>query len=174
MQEVAVPEVLYEEVIEVDERVVLRQNGCQLPRKDAQRIVTGGSHYRKMMQVKQFIQKINYFLGRSRVQTINRLSRNSRNECIFFLFMPVNIDVDQPLAKCQGSTVAVLQLHDQTCILTRNDLFGWCIMFICSLQVTVGNLKQFLVLDPKDDENMKTVAQVRRRIPMRNTRALVT
>uniref|UniRef100_A0A6Q2XRM8 5-oxoprolinase, ATP-hydrolysing n=1 Tax=Esox lucius TaxID=8010 RepID=A0A6Q2XRM8_ESOLU len=32
--EVAVPEVLYEEVIEVDERVVLRQDGCQLPRKE--------------------------------------------------------------------------------------------------------------------------------------------
>lgn len=75
MQEVAVPEVLYEEVIEVDERVVLRQDGCQLPRKDAQRIVTGGSHYWKVMQVKQFTQKqMNYFLGRSRVQAINRLS----------------------------------------------------------------------------------------------------
>uniref|UniRef100_A0A673B8F0 5-oxoprolinase, ATP-hydrolysing n=1 Tax=Sphaeramia orbicularis TaxID=375764 RepID=A0A673B8F0_9TELE len=32
--EVAMPEVLYEEVIEVDERVVLRQDGCQLPKKD--------------------------------------------------------------------------------------------------------------------------------------------
>uniref|UniRef100_A0A3Q3MNH3 5-oxoprolinase, ATP-hydrolysing n=1 Tax=Labrus bergylta TaxID=56723 RepID=A0A3Q3MNH3_9LABR len=31
--EVAVPEVLYEEVIEVDERVVLMQGGCQLPKK---------------------------------------------------------------------------------------------------------------------------------------------
>lgn len=41
--EVAVPEVLYEEVIEVDERVVLRQDGCQLPRKDAKRIVTGST-----------------------------------------------------------------------------------------------------------------------------------
>lgn len=40
-QEVAVPEVLYEEVIEVDERVVLRQDGCQLPGKDRKRIVTG-------------------------------------------------------------------------------------------------------------------------------------
>lgn len=40
-QEVAVPEVLYEEVIEVEERVVLRQDGCQLPRKDHKRIVTG-------------------------------------------------------------------------------------------------------------------------------------
>lgn len=35
------PDVLYEEVIEVDERVVLRQDGCQLPRKDSKRIVTG-------------------------------------------------------------------------------------------------------------------------------------
>lgn len=35
------PEVLYEEVIEVDERVVLTQDGCQLPRKDPKRIVTG-------------------------------------------------------------------------------------------------------------------------------------
>lgn len=41
VQEVAVPEVLYEEVIEVDERVVLKQVSCQLPRKDAKRIVTG-------------------------------------------------------------------------------------------------------------------------------------
>lgn len=40
-QEVAVPEVLYEEVIEVDERVVLRQDGCQLPTKNPKRIVTG-------------------------------------------------------------------------------------------------------------------------------------
>uniref|UniRef100_A0A3Q2XXN9 5-oxoprolinase, ATP-hydrolysing n=1 Tax=Hippocampus comes TaxID=109280 RepID=A0A3Q2XXN9_HIPCM len=32
--EVSVPEVLYEEVIEVDERVVLKQDGCLLPRKD--------------------------------------------------------------------------------------------------------------------------------------------
>uniref|UniRef100_A0AAY4E9F1 5-oxoprolinase n=1 Tax=Denticeps clupeoides TaxID=299321 RepID=A0AAY4E9F1_9TELE len=32
--EVSVPEVLYEEVIEVEERVVLKQGGCQLPRKD--------------------------------------------------------------------------------------------------------------------------------------------
>lgn len=44
MQEVAVPEVLYEEVIEVDERVVLRQDGCQLPREDSRRIVTGVKH----------------------------------------------------------------------------------------------------------------------------------
>lgn len=41
LQEVAVPEVLYEEVVEVDERVVLEQVSCQLPRKDARRIVTG-------------------------------------------------------------------------------------------------------------------------------------
>lgn len=40
-QEVAVPEVLYEEVVEVDERVVLRQESCQLPRKDPRRVVTG-------------------------------------------------------------------------------------------------------------------------------------
>lgn len=44
VQEVAVPEVLYEEVIEVDERVVLRQDGCQLPKKDSKRIVTGAKH----------------------------------------------------------------------------------------------------------------------------------
>lgn len=37
------PDVLYEEVIEVDERVVLRQDGCQLPRKDPERVVTGAS-----------------------------------------------------------------------------------------------------------------------------------
>lgn len=43
-QEVSVPDVLYEEVIEVDERVVLRQDGCQLPRKDPRRTVTGVVH----------------------------------------------------------------------------------------------------------------------------------
>ncbi|XP_030612473.1 5-oxoprolinase isoform X2 [Archocentrus centrarchus] len=42
-EEVAVPDVLYEEVIEVDERVVLRQDGCQLPRKDPKGIVTGST-----------------------------------------------------------------------------------------------------------------------------------
>ncbi|XP_061778000.1 5-oxoprolinase isoform X2 [Nerophis ophidion] len=41
--EVSMPEVLYEEVIEVDERVVLRQDGCKLPRKDAKRVVTGST-----------------------------------------------------------------------------------------------------------------------------------
>lgn len=41
VQEVAVPEVLYEEVIEVDERVVLKQPGCQLSRTEPKRIVTG-------------------------------------------------------------------------------------------------------------------------------------
>lgn len=61
MQEVAVPEVLYEEVIEVDERVVLRQDGCQLPRKDAKSIVTGGNQYCRMMHVKKFIQKFNIY-----------------------------------------------------------------------------------------------------------------
>lgn len=35
------PEVLYEEVIEVDERVVLMQDGCLLPRRDPKHIVTG-------------------------------------------------------------------------------------------------------------------------------------
>uniref|UniRef100_A0A3B4APS0 Uncharacterized protein n=1 Tax=Periophthalmus magnuspinnatus TaxID=409849 RepID=A0A3B4APS0_9GOBI len=39
--EVAVPDVLYEEVIEVDERVVLKQDGCRLPRRDPKRCVTG-------------------------------------------------------------------------------------------------------------------------------------
>ncbi|XP_030631062.1 5-oxoprolinase [Chanos chanos] len=41
--EVCMPEVLYEEVIEVDERVVLRRDGCQLPRKEPKRIVTGST-----------------------------------------------------------------------------------------------------------------------------------
>lgn len=41
VQEVAVPEVLYEEVVEVDERVVLEQASCQLPRKVTKRIVKG-------------------------------------------------------------------------------------------------------------------------------------
>ncbi|KAM9774573.1 5-oxoprolinase [Syngnathus typhle] len=41
--EVSVPEVLYEEVIEVDERVVLKQDSCQLPRKDPKRDVTGST-----------------------------------------------------------------------------------------------------------------------------------
>ena len=42
-QEVSVPEVLYEEVIEVDERVILKQEGCHLPRKEPKRIVTGNT-----------------------------------------------------------------------------------------------------------------------------------
>ncbi|XP_066522637.1 5-oxoprolinase [Hoplias malabaricus] len=41
--EVRTPEVLYEEVIEVDERVVLKQDGCQLSRKEPKRIVTGST-----------------------------------------------------------------------------------------------------------------------------------
>ncbi|CAL1596837.1 unnamed protein product [Knipowitschia caucasica] len=41
--EVAVPEVLYEEVIEVDERVVLKQDECHLPRREAKRCVTGST-----------------------------------------------------------------------------------------------------------------------------------
>ncbi|XP_076014060.1 5-oxoprolinase [Genypterus blacodes] len=41
--EVSMPDVLYDEVIEVDERVVLRQDDCQLPRKDKKRIVTGST-----------------------------------------------------------------------------------------------------------------------------------
>ncbi|XP_034016310.1 5-oxoprolinase isoform X2 [Thalassophryne amazonica] len=41
--EVVIPEVLYEEVIEVDERVILRQNTCQLPTNHSRRIVTGSS-----------------------------------------------------------------------------------------------------------------------------------
>ncbi|KAK1794456.1 hypothetical protein P4O66_011331 [Electrophorus voltai] len=41
--EVCMPEVLYEEVIEVDERVVLRQDGCQLPRMEPKRLVTGST-----------------------------------------------------------------------------------------------------------------------------------
>lgn len=35
------PEVLYEEVIEVEERVILRQDSCQLPRNEPERIVKG-------------------------------------------------------------------------------------------------------------------------------------
>ncbi|XP_028826461.1 5-oxoprolinase isoform X3 [Denticeps clupeoides] len=41
--EVSVPEVLYEEVIEVEERVVLKQGGCQLPRKEPKRMVMGST-----------------------------------------------------------------------------------------------------------------------------------
>uniref|UniRef100_A0A3Q1FS04 5-oxoprolinase, ATP-hydrolysing n=1 Tax=Acanthochromis polyacanthus TaxID=80966 RepID=A0A3Q1FS04_9TELE len=41
--EVAMPDVLYEEVIEVDERVVLQQDSCKLPKKDPKRIVTGST-----------------------------------------------------------------------------------------------------------------------------------
>ncbi|XP_063062907.1 5-oxoprolinase isoform X2 [Engraulis encrasicolus] len=41
--EVSMPEVLYEEVIEVDERVVLKQDGCKLPRKESKRTVTGST-----------------------------------------------------------------------------------------------------------------------------------
>uniref|UniRef100_A0A3B1K6I2 5-oxoprolinase, ATP-hydrolysing n=1 Tax=Astyanax mexicanus TaxID=7994 RepID=A0A3B1K6I2_ASTMX len=40
---VCMPDVLYEEVIEVDERVVLRQDGCQLSREEPKRIVTGST-----------------------------------------------------------------------------------------------------------------------------------
>ncbi|KAG7271781.1 hypothetical protein CRUP_002048 [Coryphaenoides rupestris] len=43
VQEVSMPEVLYEEVIEVDERVVLQQDGCHLPRRDPKRTVTGST-----------------------------------------------------------------------------------------------------------------------------------
>lgn len=76
MQEVAVPEVLYEEVIEVDERVVLRQDGCRLPRKDAKRVVTGGNRYRRMIHVKQCLfnrvhPKADYFLSRSSLIVFN-------------------------------------------------------------------------------------------------------
>ncbi|XP_077480992.1 5-oxoprolinase [Stigmatopora argus] len=41
--EVSLPDVLYEEVIEVDERVVLMQDGCKLPRKAPKRVVTGST-----------------------------------------------------------------------------------------------------------------------------------
>ena len=37
----SMPDVLYEEVIEVDERVVLKQDGCQLSSKEPKRTVTG-------------------------------------------------------------------------------------------------------------------------------------
>ncbi|XDV44813.1 hypothetical protein PO909_013051 [Leuciscus waleckii] len=41
--EVCMPDVLYEEVIEVEERVILRQDSCQLPRNEPKRIVTGST-----------------------------------------------------------------------------------------------------------------------------------
>uniref|UniRef100_A0A9J8D715 5-oxoprolinase, ATP-hydrolysing n=1 Tax=Cyprinus carpio carpio TaxID=630221 RepID=A0A9J8D715_CYPCA len=41
--EVCMPEVLYEEVIEVEERVILRQDSCQLPRNEPERIVKGST-----------------------------------------------------------------------------------------------------------------------------------
>ncbi|KAJ8387190.1 hypothetical protein AAFF_G00160020 [Aldrovandia affinis] len=41
--EVSVPELLYEEVIEVDERVVLQQEGCEVPGREAKSIVTGST-----------------------------------------------------------------------------------------------------------------------------------
>ncbi|KAM8880771.1 5-oxoprolinase [Synchiropus picturatus] len=41
--EVVMPEVLYEEVIEVDERVVLKQEGCKLPTNGLKRTVTGST-----------------------------------------------------------------------------------------------------------------------------------
>ncbi|XP_069771232.1 5-oxoprolinase isoform X3 [Narcine bancroftii] len=41
--EIVMPEVLYEEVIEVEERVVLRQAGCLLPPRDGLEVVTGFS-----------------------------------------------------------------------------------------------------------------------------------
>ncbi|XP_057214169.1 5-oxoprolinase isoform X1 [Triplophysa rosa] len=41
--EVRMPELLYEEVIEVEERVILTQDSCQLPRNQSKRIVTGST-----------------------------------------------------------------------------------------------------------------------------------
>lgn len=41
--EIVTPEVLYEEVIEVEERVVLQRDGCQLPRREAFQTVTGST-----------------------------------------------------------------------------------------------------------------------------------
>lgn len=41
--EIVMPEVLYEEVIEVDERVVLQQAGCQLPKSDVLEVGTGST-----------------------------------------------------------------------------------------------------------------------------------
>ncbi|XP_067832973.1 5-oxoprolinase-like [Heptranchias perlo] len=41
--EIVMPEVLYEEVIEVDERVVLQHVGCQLPKRDGLETVTGST-----------------------------------------------------------------------------------------------------------------------------------
>ncbi|XP_024864412.1 5-oxoprolinase [Kryptolebias marmoratus] len=41
--EVAMPDVLYEEVIEVDERVVLQRDDCQLQRRDPKRLVRGST-----------------------------------------------------------------------------------------------------------------------------------
>lgn len=40
-KEVRVPDLLYEEVVEVDERVVLKQDGCRLPSKEPKRTVKG-------------------------------------------------------------------------------------------------------------------------------------
>lgn len=45
------PEVLYEKVIEVDERVVLQQDGCQLPRKDPKHIVKGEKQQQLMYEI---------------------------------------------------------------------------------------------------------------------------
>ncbi|XP_051522695.1 5-oxoprolinase isoform X1 [Myxocyprinus asiaticus] len=41
--EVCMPEVLYEEVIEVEERVILTQDYCELPRNQLRQLVTGSS-----------------------------------------------------------------------------------------------------------------------------------
>ncbi|XP_056627457.1 5-oxoprolinase [Triplophysa dalaica] len=41
--EVRMPELLYEEVMEVEERVILTQDSCQLPRNQPKRIVTGST-----------------------------------------------------------------------------------------------------------------------------------
>uniref|UniRef100_A0A3P9MIX4 5-oxoprolinase, ATP-hydrolysing n=1 Tax=Oryzias latipes TaxID=8090 RepID=A0A3P9MIX4_ORYLA len=41
--EVAMPDVLYEEVIEVDERVVLKRDDCELPMKETRRAVKGST-----------------------------------------------------------------------------------------------------------------------------------
>lgn len=71
------PEVVYEEVVEVAERVVLVQDGCRLPRKDPKRIVTG----RKLDTVMKLL---DFIAQRSKVKVTMplRLSKSSQHYII--------------------------------------------------------------------------------------------
>lgn len=62
------PDVLYEEVIEVDERVVLLQDGCQLQRKDPKRVVTGVNTLYSLVFMYLFVKHLRFFKDHSHLQ----------------------------------------------------------------------------------------------------------